>query len=203
MAVARRYGAGETSSRRNFVLAHSLGCSLALRLAAEWGTNGVSVAALALLGATQLDWLTEAVANSTRENVRWQLVAQQIIVQPRRPADLLRAAQSADEAQQREAWLDLLDGLTSDGELKICEREGGAAKIKIKLENVQRVDRTKGEDFYDFCIDLDIEVGSEETTISMRPPGRTDMQSWLGVLKEQVDLHAARKEKDKEAENKK
>ena len=46
MAVARRYGAGETSSRRNFVLAHSLGCSLALRLAAEWGTNGVSVAAV-------------------------------------------------------------------------------------------------------------------------------------------------------------
>ena len=54
MAVARRYGAGETSSRRNFVLAHSLGCSLALRLAAEWGTNGVSVAALALLGATDV-----------------------------------------------------------------------------------------------------------------------------------------------------
>ena len=54
MAVARRYGAGETSSRRNFVLAHSMGCSLALRLAAEWGTNGVSVAALALLGATDV-----------------------------------------------------------------------------------------------------------------------------------------------------
>lgn len=54
VAVARRYGAGETSSRRNFVLAHSMGCSLALRLAAEWGTNGVSVAALALLGATDV-----------------------------------------------------------------------------------------------------------------------------------------------------
>ena len=54
MAVARRYGARETSSRRNLVLAHSMGCSLALRLAAEWGTNGVSVAALALLGATDV-----------------------------------------------------------------------------------------------------------------------------------------------------
>jgi surfactin synthase thioesterase subunit len=54
VAVARRYGARETSSRRNLVLAHSMGCSLALRLAAEWGTNGVSVAALALLGATDV-----------------------------------------------------------------------------------------------------------------------------------------------------
>lgn len=54
VAVARRYGASETSSRRNLVLAHSMGCSLALRLAAEWGTNGVSVAALALLGATDV-----------------------------------------------------------------------------------------------------------------------------------------------------
>mmetsp|Transcript_955 Transcript_955/g.1913 ORF Transcript_955/g.1913 Transcript_955/m.1913 type:complete len:309 (+) Transcript_955:84-1010(+) len=54
VAVARRYGASETSSRRNLVIAHSMGCSLALRLAAEWGTNGVSVAALALLGATDV-----------------------------------------------------------------------------------------------------------------------------------------------------
>ena len=49
--VARRYGAAEASGGRNLVVAHSLGCSLALRLAAEWGTNGVHVSALALLGA--------------------------------------------------------------------------------------------------------------------------------------------------------
>ena len=34
VAIARRYGAGESSGRRNAV-AHSMGCSLALRLAAE------------------------------------------------------------------------------------------------------------------------------------------------------------------------
>ena len=52
VAIARRYGAGESSGGRNVVVAHSMGCSLALRLAAEWGTHGVNVSGLALLGAT-------------------------------------------------------------------------------------------------------------------------------------------------------
>ena len=56
--VARRYGAVEALGGRNLVVAHSLGCSLALRMAAEWGTNGVNVSALALLGA--MDAVPEA-----------------------------------------------------------------------------------------------------------------------------------------------
>ena len=67
MAVARRYGAGETSSRRNFVLAHSLGCSLALRLAAEWGTNGVSVGLITALMSLK-DTIDRDLSKHSREN---------------------------------------------------------------------------------------------------------------------------------------
>ena len=35
--------------------------------------------------------------------------------------------------------------------------------------------------------------GEEEFTITMKPNGRSEMQSWLGILKEQVTIHANRK----------
>ena len=90
---------------------------------------------------------------------------------------------------KRRYWWELL----SVGELRVRDGEGAAAKevATIRLEHVSRVDRTKGNEFYDYCIDIDVEVpGEEERTITLKPPGRSEMQSWLGVLKEQVTVHA-------------
>ena len=90
---------------------------------------------------------------------------------------------------KRRYWWELM----SVGELRIRDGEGASAKevATIRLEHVSRVDRTKGNEFYDYCIDIDVEVpGEEERTITLKPPGRSEMQSWLGVLKEQVTIHA-------------
>ena len=54
VAIVKQYGARESSSGRNLLLAHSMGCSLALRLASEWGATGVNLGALALLSASDV-----------------------------------------------------------------------------------------------------------------------------------------------------
>ena len=58
----------------------------------------------------------------------------------------------------------------------------------IDLKEVERVERSKGVDFYDFCIDM---CGAEKTT-RMRPIDRGDMQAWLGVLQTQLSAFAVR-----------
>ena len=45
--------------------------------------------------------------------------------------------------------------------------------VQINLKEVERVERSKGVDFYEFCIDL---VGNDTTT-RMRPIDRGDMQA--------------------------
>jgi hypothetical protein len=82
--------------------------------------------------------------------------------------------------------------LNSTGLLTITDREDGQEVVKVNLEHVERVDRTKGQEYHQNCIDLDIELPEEEFTLTMKPNGRTEMQSWLGILKEQVALHAKR-----------
>ena len=80
--------------------------------------------------------------------------------------------------------------LSSAGILTILESEGGQPLHTVKLEDVSKVDRTKGEDFYRYCLDIDVEAGPEDFTLTMRPNGRHDMTSWLAILTEQVQKHA-------------
>ena len=81
--------------------------------------------------------------------------------------------------------------LTGNGILIVYEKEGGKVVKEIQLSDVTKVDRTKGDEYYQYCIDLDVEpAGKEERTITLKPPNRSDMASWLGLLKEQMSLHA-------------
>ena len=72
-----------------------------------------------LMGAAQLEWLREAVANATRRGSIWQLLAQQIVVQPRNGPDLAGAAAAAAAAGGGEdngkgrRWQQTLYNLTS------------------------------------------------------------------------------------------
>lgn len=66
-----------------------------------------------LLGAEQLAWLSEGIGNASYDGVVWQLVGQQIIVQPRRPCDLARAAAEAPSAALRREWQETLANLTA------------------------------------------------------------------------------------------
>ena len=81
--------------------------------------------------------------------------------------------------------------LTGNGILIVYEKVGGKVVKEIQLSDVTKVDRTKGDEYYQYCIDLDVEpAGKEERTITLKPPNRSDMASWLGLLKEQMSLHA-------------
>ena len=60
--------------------------------------------------------------------------------------------------------------------------------VNVDLKAVERVERSKGMDYYDFCIDL---IGAEKTT-RMRPIDRGDMQAWLGVLQTQLSAFTTR-----------
>ena len=78
--------------------------------------------------------------------------------------------------------------LTGNGILIVYEKEGGKVVKEIQLSDVTKVDRTKGDEYYQYCIDLDVEpAGKEERTITLKPPNRSDMASWLGLLKEHLD----------------
>lgn len=80
--------------------------------------------------------------------------------------------------------------LSSGGELRVLEQEGGKLVSAVRLEHVQSVGRTRGNDFYEYCIDIDVEAGGEEErTVTLRPPGRAAMAAWLGALKEQLEMH--------------
>ena len=54
--------------------------------------------------------------------------------------------------------------LTSTGELRISDGEGGALVRLVKLETITKVDRPKGEDYYTFCINIDVESVPEAKT---------------------------------------
>ncbi len=60
--------------------------------------------------------------------------------------------------------------------------------MSLDLGEIDRVERSKGTDYYDFCIDL---IGADATT-RMRPIDRGDMQAWLGVLQTQLAASATR-----------
>ena len=85
-----------------------------------------------------------------------------------------------DETQDGEgAWEGHWFSLSSAGELRIYpDAESTELSMCIALKVVERVERSKGVDFYDFCIDL---CGEERTT-RMRPIDRGDMQAWLGLF---------------------
>ena len=79
--------------------------------------------------------------------------------------------------------------LGSLGELTILEAEGGALVGSVQLAHVQHVGRTKGPEYYELCVDIDVEGpgDEEERTITLRPPGREAMEAWLRALSEQVE----------------
>ena len=74
------------------------------------------------------------------------------------------------------AWEGHWFTLNSGGELKVfpdAESTEEQMAVQINLKEVERVERSKGVDFYEFCIDL---VGNDTTT-RMRPIDRGDMQA--------------------------
>ena len=108
----------------------------------------------------------------------------------------------------KEGWADLKDeredgegsweghwfALNSAGELRIfpdAESTEDQLVLSVDLKAVERVERSKGMDYYDFCIDL---IGTEKTT-KMRPIDRGDMQAWLGVLQTQLSAFTTRTNK--------
>ena len=70
-------------------------------------------------------------------------------------------------------------------------RDEAQLVVSVDLKEVERVERSKGMDYYDFCIDL---IGAESTT-RMRPIDRGDMQAWLGVLQTQLSAFTTRTNK--------
>ena len=105
----------------------------------------------------------------------------------------------------KEGWADLKDegfegegsweghwfSLSSDGVLRVfpdAESTNEQMTCEVDLKNVERVERAKGMDYYDFCIDL---IGADTTT-RMRPIDRGDMQAWLGVLQTQLSAFTER-----------
>ena len=80
--------------------------------------------------------------------------------------------------------------LSSDGVLSVypdAESTQEQAVLSVDLGSVERIERSKGMDYYDFCIDL---IGADATA-RMRPIDRGDMQAWLGVLQTQLSARAA------------
>ena len=100
-----------------------------------------------------------------------------------------------DETQDGEgAWEGHWFSLNSAGELKVypdAESTEEQLSVIIDLKEIERVERSKGVDFYDFCIDM---CGAEKTT-RMRPIDRGDMQAWLGVLQTQLSAFTQRTNK--------
>ena len=105
----------------------------------------------------------------------------------------------------KEGWADLKDEsydgegsweghwfvLNSEGELRIfpdAESSDEQMVLSVDLKAIERVERSKGMDYYDFCIDM---IGAEKTT-RMRPIDRGDMQAWLGVLQTQLSAFTTR-----------
>ena len=105
----------------------------------------------------------------------------------------------------KEGWADLKDesfdgegsweghwfALNSAGELRVfpdAESTEEQMVLSVDLKLVERCERSKGMDYYDFCIDL---VSADKTT-KMRPIDRGDMQAWLGVLQTQLSAFTQR-----------
>ena len=101
-----------------------------------------------------------------------------------------------DETQDGEgAWEGHWFSLNSGGELKIfpdAESTEEQVTMVIDLKEIERVERSKGVDFYDFCIDLCYRKECSDKTTRMRPIDRGDMQAWLGVLQTQLSTFTTR-----------
>ena len=100
-----------------------------------------------------------------------------------------------DETQEGDgAWEAHWFSLNSQGELRVFRDHEASEEevvLTIVLNELERVERSKGIDFYDFCIDL---IGMSKTA-RMRPIDRGDMQAWLGVLQTQLSAFTQRSSK--------
>ena len=105
---------------------------------------------------------------------------------------ILKAAEAAYMNDLTGEWAERVWWeLTASGELHLSESQGGAVMRTVALSNISKVDRTKGADFYTYCLDLDVETEEGgDFTLTMRPKGKQDMLSWLNILKQQVERHA-------------
>ncbi|KOO21906.1 myosin family protein with dil domain [Chrysochromulina tobinii] len=124
-----------------------------------------------------------------RERKRKQQISEGVMLLKEGWADL------KDESGGGEgAWVGHWFALNSAGELRIfpdAESTQEQMVLSVDLKLIERVERSKGMDYYDFCIDLCF----SDKTIKMRPIDRGDMQAWLGVL--QTQLASKRENTDK------
>ena len=81
-------------------------------LNASWHAARVS-AGREMLGPQQLMWLRDGIANASADAVTWQMIGQQVIVQPRNPCDLNLAVERAPTTALRHEWAATLDNLTT------------------------------------------------------------------------------------------
>ena len=106
-----------------------------------------------------------------------------------------RWADLKDEREDGEgSWEGHWFALNSAGELRVfpdAESTEEQLVVTVDLKSIERVERSKGMDYYDFCIDL---IGADTTT-RMRPIDRGDMQAWLGVLQTQLSAFTTRTNK--------
>jgi len=142
-------------------------------------------------------------AEDQNEMVSWMNTLQMMLGDIRERKK--RQAQLQGVTILKEGWADLKDetvegegaweahwfSLNSGGELKIYrdhEASDEELVVQTDLKDLERVERSKGVDFYDFCIDL---IAPDKTT-RMRPIDRGDMQAWLGVLQTQLSAFTVR-----------
>ena len=71
---------------------------------------------------------------------------------------------------------------TSAAQLMVYRDVGSKECETIELADIVRVERSKGVDYYDFAIDL---IGREKIR-RMRPLDRSEMQTWVGLLRLQL-----------------
>ena len=71
---------------------------------------------------------------------------------------------------------------TSAAQLMVYRDVGSKECETIELADIVRVERSKGIDYYDFAIDL---IGRDKIR-RMRPVDRSEMQTWIGLLRLQL-----------------
>ena len=76
------------------------------------------------MGQAQLAWLEQKMASS--KDARWQLIGQQIIVQPRNPPDLKLAARKAGTGMGWEALINTLTGTGAGDGGQVTWHDGSA-----------------------------------------------------------------------------
>jgi len=135
---------------------------------------------------TQKEWMASitAMLNDLREAKKEQLAAE--------GSSTLKSSLASMCDDLIGEWRDRLWWeLNSSGELRVFESEGGKEIRLVRLSQVSRVERAKGEDYYTFCLALEVEAmpgtDEEDYTLTLRPYGRQEMVSWLAILKKEVE----------------